>query len=75
MATQRQPEPESVPEMTPAEMWARFDRIARRAGLSVDEFVRRYDAHEIDVDDPEHHSDYISLAMMLPRLRRVRRGR
>lgn len=65
MATQRQPEPDHVPEMTPEEMWEQFERIARHAGLSADEFIRRYDAQEIDVDDPERHSGYIRLEMLL----------
>jgi len=70
MATQRQPEPDRVPEMTPAEMWETFDQIARRRlGMSGEEFIRRYDAAEIDVDDPAVHSGTVMLEMLLPAVR------
>ncbi len=70
MATARKRRTARVPELTAEEMWERFDRIARaRLGMSGEEFIRKYDAGEIDVDDPEIHSDAIVLAMLLPNTR------
>jgi hypothetical protein len=57
-------------ELTLEEYRALFDREARRRfGLSGSEFIARYDAGEIDVDDPRIHSDAIALEMMLPIVR------
>jgi len=70
MATQRQPEPQYGPELTPEEQWQEFDDYARwRLHISGAEFIRRYDAGEIDVDDPDFHIPFIHLEMMLPYVR------
>lgn len=70
MATARKRRFTPVPEMTAEESWNLFDQIARRIGMSGEEFIRRYDAYEIDVDDPAIHGDAIVLEMMLPNARR-----
>jgi hypothetical protein len=50
--------------MTQAESAAYFDREARRmTGLSGEEFVRRWDAGELDYGDPH----VIDVGMLLPR--------
>lgn len=50
--------------MTPEETWAMFDRMARRyAGMSGEEFVRAWDAGEIENPD---RPGIIDVAFMLP---------
>lgn len=69
MATARKRRFTPVSEMTAEETWNHFDQIARLIGMSGEEFIRRYDAGEIDVDDPAIHGDAIILEMMLPSIR------
>lgn len=46
---------------------ALLDAEARRQlGISGEELVRRYDAGQIDVDDPQRHDAFIALEMLLP---------
>jgi hypothetical protein len=48
--------------MTPEETWSRFDHDARGGiGMSGEEFLDKYDAGEIDVDDPSIHSAAVRL--------------
>lgn len=70
MATARKRRFVPVPEMTAEETWRDFDDYARsRVGMSGTEFIHKYDAGEIDVDDPEFHIRYIHLEMLLPFVR------
>ena len=44
-----------------------FDAAARRRlGMSGEEFIAKYDAGEIDVDDPAIHTAAVELEMLLP---------
>lgn len=50
-----------------------FDAKARRRlNISGEEFIRRWDAGEIDFDDPETHIAVVELWMMLPFVREER---
>lgn len=60
-------------EITPEEVWARFDRNARDGlGVSGEDFLDKYDAGEIDVDDPSIHLAAVRLAMYAQIARRYR---
>lgn len=57
-------------ELSVEEYRALFEREAhRRLGMSGSEFIAKYDAGEIDVDDPRIHSAAIALEMMLATVR------
>jgi hypothetical protein len=57
-------------ELSYEEGWKIMDAEARHElGISGEEFVRRWDAGEIDFDDPETHSAVVSLWMLLPAVR------
>ena len=59
-------------ELSEEEGRALFDREALRLlGMSGDEFLAKYDAGEIDVDDPSIHSAAIKMEMLLPFVREV----
>ncbi len=59
-------------ELNLDEYWVLFDAEARsRLGLSGADFLAKYDAGEIDADDPRIHSAVIDLEMMLPVIRGV----
>jgi hypothetical protein len=59
-------------ELSPEEYLAMFDDEARRRmGMSGAEFSAKYDAGEIDVDDPSIHSAAIDLEAMLRIVREV----
>jgi len=61
---------ETIHELSLDEYWSLFDCEARsRLGMSGAEFIAKYDAGEIDVDDPRIHSAAIELEMMLPVVR------
>ena len=58
-------------ELTHEEGWEWFDREARaRLGMSGEEFLRAWDAGEIDPLDPERHSDIVGQLMLLPAIGR-----
>ena len=51
-----------------------FDQAAERAlQMSGEEFLRRWDAGEFQplIDQPEHHSKIMSVAMLLPLVRSI----
>lgn len=53
-------------EITDDEARSMFDREAQRTfGISGEEWLRRYDAGEIDVDDPAIHNRAIALEMII----------
>lgn len=59
-------------ELTEEEYWELFDEEARsRLGMTGAEFIARYDAGEIDVDEPATHSAATHLEAMLPAIRRI----
>ena len=59
-----------IRELTYAEGWDLLDAEARRyLDMSGEEFVRKWDAGEIDFDDPETHSAVVDLWMLLPFVR------
>lgn len=59
-------------ELTREEGWALFDEQARKCfGMSGAEFLAKYDAGEIDVDDPAIHGNAIHMEMLLPLVREV----
>ena len=59
-------------ELSEEEGRALFDKEARRLfGMSGDEFLAKYDAGEIDVDDPSIHNAAIAMEMLLPFVREV----
>lgn len=72
MAVQRSTDPDPaddirVIELTREEGMAMFDRQAReRLGMSGEEFLRKWDAGEID--DPDRN-DVLMLVMMIPFIR------
>ena len=52
-----------------------FDAEARRhLNMSGEEFVRKWDAGEIDFDDPETHSAIVHVWILLPIIRREKLG-
>ena len=54
-------------ELTEDEARAIFDREAQEwFGISGEEWIHRYHAGEIDVDDPATHSKAILLEMSMP---------
>lgn len=56
-----------VHELNVEEAHALLDAEARHhLGISGEELVRRYDAGEVDVDDPDRHDALIALEMLLP---------
>lgn len=56
-------------EMSAAEAWELFDSDARRfMGMSGEEFLRAWDAHELDVDGPDH-TRIIRVSMLIPFVR------
>ncbi len=72
MATARKRRMESAADLTPEEWWRDFDQYARtQLSMTGAEFIRKYDAGEIDVDDPEFHTRYVRLEMLLPFVRGV----
>jgi len=57
-------------ELSYEEGWELLDAEARRfLGISGEEFVRKWDAGEIDFDDPETHSAVVRVWMLLPAIR------
>lgn len=60
-----------IEEMSEEEVRARFDREAGRvAGISGEEFIRRFDAGEFDdVPDDLDHIDFWPLTMWIPVVR------
>ena len=57
-STGKKPTPEGILEaalVSAEEGHALFDAEARKLlGISGDEFIRKWDAHELDVDGPQH---------------------
>jgi len=61
-----------APESAVEDWWQHFDHYARSyLGVSGAEFIQKYDAGEIEVDDPEFHTRYIRSEMLLPFVRDV----
>ena len=57
-------------EISYEEGWKLLDAEARRyLNMSGEEFVRKWDAGEIDFDDPETHNAVVGLWMLLPMVR------
>ena len=57
-------------ELSYEESWEIFDAEARRyLNMTGEEFLRKWDAGEIDLDDPETHSAVVGLWMLLPAIR------
>lgn len=57
--------------LSPEEAWAEFDSEARRwLGISGEDFLRKWDAHEMDVDGPQHDS-IIHLSFLIPFARKI----
>ncbi len=53
--------------LTPAEGRALLDRQTRRVlGMSAEEFLARWDAHEIDTTNPETHGAIMGLVGLIP---------
>jgi hypothetical protein len=75
MTTQanRENEDLSAYELSYEEGWKLLDAEARRSlGMSGEEFMRRWDAGEVDFDDPETHGAVVRLWMLLPFVREER---
>jgi hypothetical protein len=63
-------ENETLREVSVAEGRRLFDEEARRAlGMSGDEFLRAWDAGEIDPNEPGRHSAIVRVLMLLPFVR------
>lgn len=57
-------------ELSYEEGWRLLDSEARRyLNMSGEEFVRKWDAGEIDFDDPETHSAVVRVWILLPAVR------
>ena len=72
-AANHPPEDDDWQELTPDEAWAMFDEAAHHyLGTSGEEFLRAWDAGQIDLHDPERHLKLINVWMLLPLVREVR---
>lgn len=72
MATAPDPADDGFYELTREEGWVLFDEEAHRClGMSGEDFLRAWDAGEIDVDDPETHGKVMRVVMQLPLVREV----
>lgn len=67
MSTTSDTEPAQFRELTHEEGVALFDEQARRSmGMSGEEFLRAWDAGEIDPDDPRTHNAVVHMYMLIP---------